>query len=70
MNEITSDIIKQQIATLEAELLQANNSGQPFAVKQQLIQRINILKNQLEEPLSGMQTPFLSDDDGSQTGDE
>jgi hypothetical protein len=70
MNEITSDIIKQQIATLEAELLQAKNSGQPVAVKQQLIQRINILKSQLEEPLSGIETAFPNDDESAQTGDE
>lgn len=70
MNEITSDIIKQQIATLEAELLQANNSGQPFAVKQQLVQRINVLKNQLEEPPGGMEMTSASDDDNLQTGDD
>jgi|GEM_PF-3325004 len=70
MIELSNDILKQQIATLEAELLQANNSGQPLAVKQQLIQRINILKNQVEEPFAGRESASSINDDNLQPGDE
>jgi len=70
MIELSSDILKQQIATLEAELLQANNSGQPLGVKQQLIQRINILKNQVEEPFAGRESASSINDDNLQPGDE
>jgi len=50
--------------------LQANNSGQPLAVKQQLIQRINILKNQVEEPFAGREPASSINDDNLQPGDE
>ena len=70
MNELTSDIIKQQIATLEAELLQANNSGEPLAVKHQLMQRINMLKDQVGEPLPGKETASINDDDRTPADEE